>query len=953
MSLGKWAVLDIETTGISPGEDQVIDLGYLQFDGINLIKKYTSLVRPNFEVSAYISKLTGITNEQLKKAPVYSEVEIELFDLESHFIIAHNAKFEESFLKSSFDKLKNTEERESYHDSIFYLALLNPQLSVLNLEFILNYYGIADKEEHRGLSDSLDLLRVLLTATYICHQDRDQFFKLSEIFQAFTSDFWFKNFFFLSDDELISISQQIGFDLLLFAKAFQTGDAKLNASESFLPEGINFEKKFSGENLKSIFQSEKEIQTLVPGYTFRESQQSLALKVGQSLKNNIHSLIQAPTGTGKTFGYLVPSILFSIEQREQILVSTGSKTLQEQAFLKDVPKVLKLLSLEDKFKVVRLVGSNNHLCELIYRENKEQVSLVNSFNEQFTEAFFESLFFYNSKMPYERQLTRDQIPFVLKKNFPEISEKENLIAVDYRACVGQNCPFVKKCSYIQGLREAKEAGLIIGNHSLMFNWPRSISRPQYIIVDEAHKIESEATSSFSIEVEQNQLEIFLKSFPQGLGALIYLISQNDHALNEEKITKLREETHSNLMILKDHIDSLPILIESLFKKLPNYSTIYNNEISLPDKSGLKDSLSSAIQNHFESIHFVLSLMYTKFQPELENVRQFKESDNVNYLKAFALFESHYAQLEKLSLAFTHFLSVKDDWANVLHFSENSGFKILSSPINVGKLIFENLLEPSSSVVLTSATLANAQGDSGGQSIEWMSGYYYLKPDKRFKKPFFLPPVFDYKKQSKIFLSSDFKSLTDSYFVKELIEKIYPLILDLNGRTLLLFSSRLRFEQAVDILLRKIDHEIPVFVQGLGKNVVEEFKKSSKGVLVGMESFGEGIDIPGEKLQFIVIDKIPDLRQEIVIQKRRDFFESNFGNEFNDYFMANRTRSLHQKFGRLIRTSSDFGAILVLDSRVKKWKKSTIDNFKKLMEPYDLEFSSLDDSILKIKEYFKI
>lgn len=153
------------------------------------------------------------------------------------------------------------------------------------------------------------------------------------------------------------------------------------------------------------------------------------------------------------------------------------------------------------------------------------------------------------------------------------------------------------------------------------------------------------------------------------------------------------------------------------------------------------------------------------------------------------------------------------------------------------------------------------------------------------------------------------------------------------------------------MLKKYEGRIPVFIQGLGKNVVEEFKKEDSAILIGMETFGEGIDIPGEKLQFIVVDKIPDLRQDLVIQKRRDFFEFKFSNEFTDYFLANRTRSLHQKFGRLLRTESDHGAILVIDNRVKKWKGNTFKSFIKLMEPYQIVHQPLKEACESIKNYF--
>jgi ATP-dependent DNA helicase DinG len=260
---------------------------------------------------------------------------------------------------------------------------------------------------------------------------------------------------------------------------------------------------------------------------------------------------------------------------------------------------------------------------------------------------------------------------------------------------------------------------------------------------------------------------------------------------------------------------------------------------------------------------------------------------------------------------------------------------------------------SSSVVFTSATLGNASGDSGVQGVEWMTGYSYLAPEKRFRTGLFLDAVFDYKNNSKVYLCSDTRNISDPEFVPDILKKINPLITRLGGRSLLLFSSRIRFDLAVEIMLKEFEGKIPVFVQGLGKNVIEEFKREESAILIGMESFGEGIDIPGEKLQFIVVDKIPDVRQDLVIQKRREFFEFKFGNEFNDYFLAHRTRSLHQKFGRLLRSENDHGAILLIDNRVKRWKGGTLRTFQKLMEPYQIIALNLSEACEEIARYFKL
>lgn len=951
MGLGTWAVIDIETTGIHPATDEIIDLGFLQFEGTKLVRTYSSLVRPQNQVSSFITKLTGITNEHLKKAPLWETVENELLTLESHSLLAHNANFEESFLKRYFDKIQQPNGRESYHDSLFYLALLFPEASTLNLEYFINLLGIAEKEEHRGLADSRDLLKTILLATNLTHKDREFRMKLSEVFMEFPDEFFYKKFFALSADELEEIATAIDYPLEEATKRY----VMLTRNEALAVDKFDkFQKSFSGQNIQNILRDETSINEVLPHYKYRAAQEQLSLRVGQAFKNGIHALIQAPTGTGKTMGYLLPSFLFSMSFKETCLVATGTKTLQDQALAKDVPQVKKLLNLGDETKVVKLVGSSNHLCELLFREEEEERSFITPFTETFAKGYFEMLFFYNSRVPYEKKLTREQIPFILKKLAPELSEKDNTLAVDYRACAGQNCPLVNSCSYIQGLREAKEAQLIIGNHALMLNWPRSIPRPQFIVVDEAHRLEHEATKAYTLEVQHKSIESFMKNFPQGMGALIYLLSaMEDEFAVENTVQTIREQTQFNLKMLRDHFESLPGVVEAWFKKLPNYSPAYSNELGFPKKNELKDQLSAAILNHIESMHFIFESLYNLYMPYMSRWENKDFKNETQKMKAWAVFETNFGNLERLVTAFKHYLENPSDWSTALKYSENEGYSIESSPIDVGKKIHDELLATSTSVVFTSATLGNASGDSGVQGVEWMTGYTYLPSEKRFKTGLYLEAVYDYKNNSKVYLCPDTRNISDPLFVPDLLKEVNPLITKLGGKTLLLFSSRLRFEQASELILREFEGKIPVFVQGLGKNVVEEFKKESGAILIGMESFGEGIDIPGEKLSFIVVDKIPDVRQELVIQKRRDFFEFKFGNEFNDYFLAHRTRSLHQKFGRLLRSEKDHGAILLVDNRVKKWKGNTLKTFQKLMEPYQIVSVNLNEACNQIADYFKV
>lgn len=949
-SLGKWAVIDIETTGIDPAYDQIIDIGFLQFDGHRLVRKYSSLVKTDIKLSQFIQKLTGIKQTQVERAPSWTKIEPELLDLEGHYLLAHNASFEESFLAKYFSNLGSDREMEYYQDSLYFLALIFPERSSLNLEGILIDLGLADKEEHRGLSDSIDLLKVILLSVFLVKKDSEFLSYLRHVLSDFSKEeFWLANFLQLDESELISIADSIDFDLYFAYEHYNQIKKQqfLDDNDKGSPKNL----EFSGKNIKSILQDEDELQHILPGYQYRKSQEMLSLRVGQAFLNGIHALIQAPTGTGKTMGYLLPSVLLAKSKKEQVMISTGTKALQNQAMTKDIPMMYKVLGLEHSdLSVVRLVGSKNHYCELLYRNEmiaQDNALDLRSFDERFTHAYFDTLFFYNQRIEsYSDIITTDSIPFVFKRKLDKFSELEKDFRVDYRACTGHKCPYKDKCTYIQGMRLAKEADIIVGNHSLLLSWPRSLERPQFIVIDEAHKIENESTQAFTQEVSKHDLDNLSKNMGQMVAPVYYLL---DGPKEEELAKRIRKEIQSSAQIIQENILVLEQSIERFAKNLPRYTDIYWNEFPMIVQGMMNSSVEVSIYNHIDSLRYIFKGVLDLISPLLEKWN-LNSLEDENEITAFTLFESFVGHIEDVTETLTNLLDDTENRAGSIKYHEEHGYLLTSAPINVGEIFYEKVMKDSHSVVFTSATLANHDGSKGMAQVEWMTGYNMIPAEKRFKTGLFLDNNYDYENQAKVFLVTDTPSLYDKTFVDRSMEKIVPLIEELGGRSLLLFSAKTRFEKACEILLKTFEGRIPLFIQGLGQNVVEEFKKSENGILIGMESFGEGIDIPGETLEFVYVDKVPDLRQDIVIQKRRDFYDAQFGNEFADYFLAHRTRSLHQKLGRLLRRDTDRGCIIVTDSRLAKWKPRTLDTFKEMMKPYRLEVCSFEEACHQSRDF---
>ncbi|MFZ9001154.1 MAG: helicase C-terminal domain-containing protein [Bacteriovoracaceae bacterium] len=955
-SLGKWAILDIETTGLDSSYDKIIDVGFLQFDGTQLVKKYSSLVqfptpdRPEDKLSHYIEKLTGISQAALIDAPIWKAVEDDVLELEGHHILAHNAEFEKSFLMPSFERY--SESLPSFCDSMPFLSLVFTHFESLKLERFITYFGLRDSEVHRGYEDSLDLLKVLLLSIVYLKEDPENFEHLKWCLRAVKeSDFWIKNLLELSNQDLEELSESIDFDIYKVYAEFKES-LKVELPESVIDHQASTE--FNGENVASILRDEASIQKYVPNYSYRDAQEKLAIRVGQSFKSQVHALIQAPTGTGKTLGYLLPSSLYSISESKQVLVATGTKALQHQIISKDVTQLRKILGLDEgELRIKRLVGSSNHFCELLFRQKEEsgELPLVDTFDQEFYKIYLERLFYHNSHD--KNPIYLNNVPYVLRHLYDDFEKNIYDVLVDFRACTGKKCPYKGNCSYINDLKEAKDAHLIIGNHALMFSWPKGLARPAHIIVDEAHKIEGETTRAFSHELSYIEVKSLINNLKNknGIGSLFYLLSQNEEFVGQSTplIKELQSLADDTAKLLEEVLESLPQRLEDFFKKRPRYSEIYWNESPMMDEKAGGNFLGAKIFKNFNEVQTILKSLWEKLYPHSTrfDINQFESDTEIIAYTRFETFMGHlFDYLETLDLC----LSNSEKFCRSIKYHEKYGFLISASPIDTGEKVFEGLLNTSSSVVFTSATLSNVSGTIGEKGMEWATGYNLLAPEKRFKKGLFLPPIYDYGKKAKVILCDDVPQLWETEFVPNIFRYLIPMIEDLGGRSLLLFSSKVRFETAREILLERFKNDIPLFIQGMGENVVEEFKEHGKGVLLGMESFGEGIDVPGDTLRFVFIDKIPDLPIEQVINERRDFYQRSLGNEFVDYYLSHRSRSLHQKLGRLLRTNNDLGGAIIVDSRVKKWKGRTMEKFYQLMKPYEITRLPLKNACHEIKDF---
>jgi len=559
----------------------------------------------------------------------------------------------------------------------------------------------------------------------------------------------------------------------------------------------------------------------------------------------------------------------------------------------------------------------------------------------------------------------EEISFALLSNLASLDEFQQVRA-DARSCTGHRCPFSSQCSYVSGLKNAKEANIIIANHSLMYNWPRSFPRPAFIIVDEAHRLEEETTRAFSIQMSSKQLEhllLQLKNF-QGAGALFYLLQhpeisgekikdQNQDELVNEQIKqnawieKVRQDVADIRLQIEEVWPIMMVKVELFFKKGSYYNSDFWNERPFPAQRECQDQVLNTIVSALEKVHLLIKSLIEIFIP-YSGRWEAKNLKDPQLIKALTVFERFFMNLEEVMQPLQIFLDFwaqeepSTDLALSLRYLEKEGLELLASPIDVGKQVYDGLLQTSEAVVMTSATLGHGGIESKEIGVEWPTGYLYVDQKKRFRSTLYLPNVFNYAENAKVYLCSDVPSMHSKDFVGHILSQTKAIVEKLEGRSLYLFSSRVRFEAAVEYLIANPPLGLPLFVQGTSTKVIDEFRRTEgRGILIGMEAFAEGIDLPGKLLQCVFIDKIPDLRLDYVIQKRRDYFDRHIGQEFTQYYLSHRALYLLQKLGRLLRTESDHGGCFVFDSRIQKWKGRTLENFIQLLHPYKAQIRTTE------------
>jgi len=629
---------------------------------------------------------------------------------------------------------------------------------------------------------------------------------------------------------------------------------------------------FAGQDfdVEEIFGSAGALSAGCPAYEDRPQQKQMASAVYNALHNHRHLAVEAGTGVGKSFAYLIPALEIAKQHECRILISTYTITLQEQLINKDLPFLSRLL--DNNFTAVLAKGRNNFVC----RRRLE-------FATRRGQGLFDSDMATLVRLGNWAKQTEDgSLSDIGFSPSPQIWQS---VMSEHGNCKGRNCPHFNKCFYWRNRRRLESAQIIVANHALLFSdlvlSQQNVSilpEYRYVIIDEAHNIEHVAEDHFGLNISDGRVSFILNGL-------------------------YNQKTKKGLLARAEYAEAVE-LVKSCQNAQADFFKAVGRwfEADRGNGSTRPGFVSDCISEHIKKLRLGLA----KLAGGIE------DADEKFELLRFA------EMLGGLEADIKSFLSHDDK--DCVHWVESEKNKrktitLQSAPLNPAANIKKCLFEEFESVVLTSATLCTGEG-KGGQEFNYFAERNGLDDFDKLK----LGSPFDYQKQVVMYIEPDLPEPNAVAFAEAAAEKIKKYIKQTNGSAFVLFTSYQMLQQFAEMLGDWFsENSIELLVQGTGADRAEllrRFKEDTGSVLFGTDSFWQGVDVPGAALSNVIITKLPfAVPTHPLIAGRIEHIKTKGQNPFFSYQLPAAIIKFKQGFGRLIRSKTDTGIVVVLDSRI--------------------------------------
>jgi len=649
-------------------------------------------------------------------------------------------------------------------------------------------------------------------------------------------------------------------------------------------------------------------------FEHRPGQYAMAREIEQCFADRRHLIVEAGTGTGKTLAYLLPALRRAREHKQRIIISTGTKNLQEQLFFKDVPFLESLLG---PLRVCYMKGRANYLCKQKLYALRDNPIL----------SGLEEIDQFHQILQWERSTeTGDRAEI---NTLPEHSALWHKIDARSEVCLGQSCPNWEPC-YITGMRrKALESDIVIVNHHLFFadlsikqqaaGAPDAGILPEAaaVIFDEAHELEDVASQYFGVALSNHRFDELARDTESMLRAK----SVSTPAI-ESATLNIRERSRM-------FFSSLPTNLS------PSGSAIGRMEFA--DRSDFLEDRGDA--------YIAASNSLVHLESELDRLRDVEEAAGLR--KRTSDIRNHMKFLLESDDPNNVFWIERRAMMNLRNAARGTGSPqaftthLQATPIDVSQLLADTLFMHYPSVILTSATLTVAEADG-------KPGFSHLKRRLGipFPKELIVASHFDYAKQALLYLPPTMPEPRHPDFVPQATEKIRRVLEITRGRAFCLFTSYAQMRELHDRLLAELP--FPLLMQGSAPRhiLLQQFRETPNAVLFGTSSFWQGVDVQGEQLSCVIVDKLPfAVPSDPIMKARTDAISAAGGNAFQDLQVPQAVLALKQGFGRLIRSLSDRGVLVLLDPRIRTTRYGA--TFLNSLPPY-----RRTDDITDIEKFFE-
>ena len=651
-------------------------------------------------------------------------------------------------------------------------------------------------------------------------------------------------------------------------------------------------------------------------YEHRPGQYAMAKAIEQSFADRRHLIVEAGTGTGKTLAYLLPALCRAREQKQRIIISTGTKNLQEQLYFKDVPFLESLLG---PLNVCYMKGRANYVCKQKLYALRDNPLLTG----------LEEISQFHSILQWERTTETGDRAEV--DALPESSSLWNKLDARSEVCLGQTCPNWEQCFITSMRRKALESDIVIVNHHLFFadlsikqqaagaSDAGILPEAAAVIFDEAHELESIASQYFGIALSNARFD----ELARDTELLLRAKGASSSAI-ESAAQTVRERS-------KLFFASLPAGPSDL------------GRLEFIDRADFLEARGDAYIGATNALQ--------RLEGELERLREVDEAAGLR--KRAADIRNHLKFLLESTDPNTVFWIERRATSGMRNAARNArdtavpsaqsfSTHLQATPIDVSTLMAETLFERYPSVILTSATLTVAAQD-GTPSFDHLKHRLGVP----FPKELIVSSHFDYATQALLYLPPGMPPPRDANFLPQAAERIRRVLEITRGRAFCLFTSHAQMRELHDRLLAQLPY--PLLMQGSAPRhvLLQQFRETPNAVLFGTNSFWQGIDVQGEQLSCVIIDKLPfAVPSDPIMKARTDAINAAGGSAFNDFQVPQAVITLKQGFGRLIRSLSDRGVLMLLDPRIRTTRYGA--TFLDSLPPY-----SRTDDITQVERFFDL